>query len=89
LPQQQRRARAAKPRKVRTDRDWIMICLGICLTLVLSIIGYLSITEGQEGSPPRIRGPVRDPASLGLLEKDPMVVRYCSKQVLILSHLRS
>ena len=49
----------------RTDRDWIMIVLGVCLVIFFVVGGYLSCCMNGKSAPPKLRGPVKDPASLG------------------------
>lgn len=49
----------------RTDRDWVMIVLGVCLVIFFLVGGYLSCGMTEKSAPPRLRGPVKDPASMG------------------------
>jgi hypothetical protein len=57
--------RTPKLSNTRTDRDWIMIVLGVCLVIFFLVGGYLSCGKKEESTSPRLRGPVKDPARLG------------------------
>ena len=50
-----------EPSIVRTNKDWIMIILGVALILFFFVAGYVAIL--QEGRSPgqKFRGPVKDP----------------------------
>lgn len=62
-----RRRKTPEPGTTRTDRDRVMIVLGVFLTLLLLAAGYVSI-GGPDGTPAtRKRGPVKHPDSMGML----------------------
>jgi hypothetical protein len=42
-----------------------MIVLGVCLVIFFLVGGYLSCGQMEKSTPPRLRGPVKDPARLG------------------------
>ncbi len=48
--------------KTRTNRDWIMIVLGIFLVLLFVVAGYFSYVPTK---PAKGRGPVKDPTTNG------------------------
>jgi len=57
---------AIRAGETRTDRDLVMIALGVLLCLLLALSGYLSLRDTSSGSARQIRGPVKDPKSYGL-----------------------
>jgi hypothetical protein len=76
------KTRMAEPRKTRTNRDWVMILLGVCLIISFLVGGYLSLTGSQQTPVRKFRGPVRDPAALGLLDRhSPVVSVACDWRV--------
>ena len=54
------------PRRTRTNRDWIMISLGVLLIFLFLVIGYLSLVPRGKGAGGPLRGPVKDPNALQL-----------------------
>jgi hypothetical protein len=62
---------AAKLSNTRTDRDWIMIVLGVCLVIFFLVGACLSLTRTEKGLQPKLRGPVKDPGRLGALQVTP------------------
>ncbi|MDQ7781984.1 MAG: hypothetical protein RDU20_03830 [Desulfomonilaceae bacterium] len=55
------------PGKIRTDRDWVMIVLGVCLTILFLAVGYVSIGGPDGDPPPKTRGPVKQHGPVGAL----------------------
>jgi hypothetical protein len=43
--------RTPKLSNTRTDRDWIMIVLGVCLVIFFLVGGYLSCGKTEKGAP--------------------------------------
>ncbi|MFH1113103.1 MAG: hypothetical protein V1792_04210 [Pseudomonadota bacterium] len=62
-----RRTKTPEPGTTRTDRDRVMIVLGVFLTLLLLAAGYVSIGSPDGNPAPRKRGPVKHPDSVGML----------------------
>jgi hypothetical protein len=55
------RREAPVPRRTRTNRDWVMISLGVLLICLFLVAGYLSLApRGKETGGP-LRGPVKNP----------------------------
>jgi|GEM_PF-7088438 len=54
------------PRRTRTNRDWIMISLGVLLIFLFLVTGYLSLAPLGTGTVGPLRGPVKDPSTLQL-----------------------
>ena len=69
---QQKTKRAPEPSRVRTDRDWVMIGLGLLLVAVFLIAAYLSFQRPDGAGKPAIRGPVKDPKAASHL-MEPLV----------------
>jgi hypothetical protein len=42
-----------------------MIVVGVCLVIFFLVGGYLSCGKMEKSSPPKLRGPVKDPPRLG------------------------
>ena len=58
-----------EPSRSRTDRDWVMIGLGLLLAAVFLFAGYLSIQRVDAARKPAIHGPVKVPkGATGLLQ---------------------
>lgn len=53
--------RAPEPSRTRTNRDWIMIVLGVFLAVLFFVAGYTSYTGSDTKPSRKIRGPVKDP----------------------------
>ncbi len=45
----------------RTNKDWIMIAVGILLTALFVISGYFALYERDIVTTPKARGPVKSP----------------------------
>ncbi len=54
------------PRRTRTNRDWIMISIGVLLIFLFIVVGYLSLDPRGKGAGGPLRGPVKDPNALQL-----------------------
>ncbi len=54
------------PRITRTNRDWIMLSLGVLLIFLFLAIGYFSIWPRGKGTTGAMRGPVKNPNALQL-----------------------
>jgi hypothetical protein len=54
------------PRRTRTDRDWVMLSLGVLLIFIFLVIGYFSILPRGKGTSGVIRGPVKNPNAVEL-----------------------
>lgn len=67
MPQSRIKRTPPEPSTIRTDRDWVMMALGIGLILLFLIGGYISLSPSGAPTAPKIRGPVKDPKKLGLL----------------------
>ena len=65
--------RTPKLSNTRTDRDWIMIVLGVCLVIFFLVGGYLSCGKTEKSAPTKLRGPVKDPARLGASSITPQI----------------
>lgn len=65
--------RTPKLSNTRTDRDWIMIVLGVCLVIFFLVGGYLNCGKTDKSTPPTLRGPVKDPARMGASSVAPYV----------------
>jgi hypothetical protein len=65
--------RTPKLSNTRTERDWIMIVLGVCLVIFFLVGGYLSCGKTEKGTAPRLRGPVKEPARLGASSVTPYI----------------
>jgi len=50
-----------EPRATRTNKDWVMIFLGMALILFFLGLGCLTVSEDGKRPAQRIRGPVKDP----------------------------
>lgn len=72
-----RRARKSVPRWTRTDRDWVMMVLGVVLIVFFVFSGYLALTEREDGTRGRKRGPVKDPKTSWIMEHRRIV---CTKE---------
>ncbi len=78
----QRKTKSApEPSRARTDRDWVMIALGLLLVGVFLFAGYLSFQRPDGSGKPAIRGPVKDPKAAAhliepLLNKNPFRRAY-------------
>lgn len=46
---------------VRTNKDWIMIILGVALILFFFVVGYVAILQEGRNPGQKFRGPVKDP----------------------------
>jgi hypothetical protein len=57
---------APVPRKTRTNRDWVMISLGVLLIFSFLVIGYLSLAPRDKGTSGPLRGPVKNPNAMQL-----------------------
>jgi hypothetical protein len=57
-----------EPSVTRTDRDWVMIFLGVALILFFLGVGYLTVSENDRNPAQKIRGPVKDPRAATSLE---------------------
>lgn len=69
--------RAPEPSRTRTNRDWIMIVLGVFLAVLFVVAGYTSYTGSDTKPSRKIRGPVKDPKrSSDLGESNPAVTGY-------------
>lgn len=64
MPLQSKAKTSPELSKTRTNSDWIMIILGICLVLFFSIAGYVSLTETSFELSPKAKGPVKDPKAI-------------------------
>jgi hypothetical protein len=53
--------RRPDPSNARTDRDGLMIVLGVTLILLFLLGGYVSIDRTEVNPVPKPRGPVKDP----------------------------
>ncbi|GEM_PF-1940022 len=60
---------APPPSGTRTNKDWIMITLGVLLILFFVTAGYLGVVKTNKNSPQRIRGPVKDPDKVGMMDR--------------------
>jgi len=65
--------RPTKLSNTRTDQDWIMIVFGVVLVIFFLVGGYLSCGKTEKSTPPRLRGPVKDPARLGASSVTPHI----------------
>jgi hypothetical protein len=54
------------PRRTRTDRDWVMLSLGVLLIFIFLVIGYFSVFPRSKGTSGVIRGPVKNPNAVEL-----------------------
>ena len=63
------RKRAPEPSVTRTNRDWVMIILGLSLTILFLAGGYWSIAGHDSRREPKMRGPVKHPEKLGALPR--------------------
>jgi len=63
-----RNARQRVPRWTRTDRDWVMIVLGVILIVFFVAAGYAAVTGREDGTQRRKRGPVKDPKASAVME---------------------
>lgn len=50
-----------EPSVTRTDKDWVMLFLGMALILFFLGVGYLTVSEDGRKPAQKIRGPVKDP----------------------------
>lgn len=57
--------KSPRPRKTRTNRDWVMIMIGIGLIIFFLVAGYVGIGERGKGPVQKKRGPVKNPKALG------------------------
>ncbi len=64
------KGRTPEPSGTRTDRDRVMIVLGIGLTLVFLVAGAVSLMGPEDSASPRPRGPVKHPAKSELRMPD-------------------
>jgi len=67
LPQGRVKRTPPEPSTIRTDRDWVMMALGVGLILLFLVGGYMSFSPSDAPAVPKNRGPVKDPKKLGLL----------------------
>ncbi|MBM3299760.1 MAG: hypothetical protein FJY85_07380 [Deltaproteobacteria bacterium] len=58
-----------EPSQGRTDRDRIMIFLGVFLVILFIVTSYVSLGGSDAPRRPKIRGPVKDPKRLSLLQE--------------------
>jgi hypothetical protein len=58
--------RVLEPATTRTDRDLVMVVLGLLIIVIFLVAAYLAITEGNRGPARKIRGPVKFPQTSGL-----------------------
>ncbi len=58
--------RSPGPKKIRTNSDWVMVMIGVCLIIFFLIAGYVGLGKRGEGPTQKKRGPVKDPTGLGL-----------------------
>ncbi len=65
--------RTPKLSNTRTERDWIMIVLGVCLVIFFLVGGYVSCGKTEKSTPPTLRGPVKDPARPGTSSVTPYI----------------
>jgi hypothetical protein len=63
-----KRKKAPDPSITRTDKDWVMILIGLTLIALFAYGGYTSMFEGNKGASHKIKGPVKDPKNLGMVE---------------------
>ncbi|MEW6349164.1 MAG: hypothetical protein AB1646_08885 [Thermodesulfobacteriota bacterium] len=59
--------RAPAPSRTRSNRDPVMILLGVVLILFLLTAGYQGVFRGDKKPVKKYRGPVRDPFKVGFL----------------------
>jgi hypothetical protein len=53
-------------RITRTNRDWVMISLGVLLVCLFLVTGYLSLVPRGNATGGPLRGPVKNPNALRL-----------------------
>jgi len=75
LAEPRRKRRAPEPRRTRTDRDWIMMAIGVSLIVFFLVGGYMSLREREKNPGRRIRGPVRNPKTSCVPAEDPSPLR--------------
>jgi hypothetical protein len=56
-----------EPSKARSNRDLVMIVLGVFFIMLFLISGYASLGGGDAPRRPKMRGPVKDPKRLSLI----------------------
>lgn len=61
-----RSPRIPPPSKARSNRDWVMIVLGIALVALFVAAGYTGLNSPERGHR-RLQGPVKDPGHVGRL----------------------
>lgn len=64
-----RKKKAPDPSPTRTDRDWVMIVIGLTLVILFAYGGYSSVFEGDKGTLHKFKGPVKDPKSMGMYDQ--------------------
>jgi hypothetical protein len=57
-----RQRRTIETATTRTDRDWIMVVLGVLLIVAFLVAGYLSLGSTPKSPSTKPRGPVKNPA---------------------------
>ncbi|GEM_PF-5836675 len=62
--------KAPQPSTTRTNRDWIMICLGAFLILFFLVAGWLAFAGKDKGQGRKFRGPVRDPGASEVVDRN-------------------
>ncbi|MCA1961932.1 MAG: hypothetical protein LDL33_14200 [Desulfomonile sp.] len=67
------KARPRIPKQTRTNRDWVMLVLGVMLIVFFVFAGYVTLTAREDGARPRKRGPVKDPKISGIME-NPQII---------------
>jgi hypothetical protein len=63
-----RKKRTPDPSPTRTDRDWVMIVLGVLLIFVFVAGVYASMVQGDKSAVPEPKGPVKDPKGMSMSE---------------------
>ncbi|HMK36996.1 MAG TPA: hypothetical protein VK463_18120 [Desulfomonilaceae bacterium] len=61
--------KAPDPSATRTDKDWVMIVLGVLLAVLFLAGGYASLSQGEKAAVHKMKGPVKDPKSMGMFDR--------------------
>jgi hypothetical protein len=80
---------APPPSRTRTNKDWIMITLGVLLILFFLTSGYLGVVTTNKNSRQKIRGPVKDPDKMGMIGPSnsfPYKFTACRNSIFSLAH---
>ena len=62
------KGRPRTPRRTRTDRDWVMMVLGVLLIVFFVVAGYAALNGREDAARSRKRGPVKDPKAAAVVE---------------------